>query len=39
MTRMILRLAPGEPVTVDTVLVVALAVAATVNAWCLCAYL
>lgn len=36
---MILRLAPTEYFAVDTLLVVTLAVAAVVNAWCLSAYL
>jgi len=39
MTKMILRLAPTEYFAVDTVLVVTLAVAAGLNAWCLSAYL
>jgi hypothetical protein len=39
MTRMILRLAPEEPIAVDTLLAVTLAVAAALNAWCLSAYL
>ena len=36
---MILRLAPEQPVTVNTVLALDLAAAAAVNAWCLSAYL
>jgi hypothetical protein len=36
---MILRLAPEQPVTVNTVLALGLAAAAAVNAWCLSAYL
>lgn len=39
MTKMILRLAPTEYFAIDTLLVVTLAVAAVVNAWCLSAYL
>lgn len=39
MSKMILRLAPTEYLAVDTLLVVTLAVAAVVNAWCLSAYL
>ena len=39
MTKMILRLAPTEYLAIDTLLVVTLAVAAVVNAWCLSAYL
>jgi hypothetical protein len=39
MTMVILRLAPKEPISVDTALVVVLAVAAVVNAACLYAYL
>ena len=39
MSKMILRLAPTEYFAIDTLLVVTLAVAAVVNAWCLSAYL
>jgi hypothetical protein len=39
MSKMILRLAPTEYSAIDTLLVVTLAVAAVVNAWCLSAYL
>lgn len=39
MSKMILRLAPTEYFAVDTMLVVTLALAAVVNAWCLSAYL
>jgi hypothetical protein len=36
---MILKLAPEQPLTMNTVLAVSLAAAAAVNAWCLSAYL